>query len=75
MRKIEYSVSEEYNETPLYYFLREGVGVSTRIIQTLRHTPKSVFVNGTESRVVDKVKSGDEIVVYLPEKTEPPILW
>ncbi len=75
MRKIEYSVSEEYNETPLYYFLREGVGVSTRIIQTLRHTPKSVFVNGTESRVVDKVKSGDEIVVFFPEKTEPPILW
>ncbi len=75
MRKIEYLVSEEYNGTPLYYFLRESVGVSTRIIQTLRHTPKSVFINGEESRVVDKVKAEDEITVYLPEKTEPPVLW
>lgn len=75
MRKIEYSVSKEYNGTPLYYFLRECVGVSTRIIQTLRHTEKSVFVNGSESRVVDKVKTDDNIEIFLPEKTEPPILW
>lgn len=75
MRKIEYEVSEEYNGTPLYYFLRESVGVSTRIIQTLRHTENSVFVNGTESRVIDKVKTNDKIEIYLPEKTEAPILW
>lgn len=75
MRKIEYRVSEQFNGTPLYYFLRECVGVSTRIIQTLRHTPESVFVNGSESRVVDKVKTGDEIVIFLPEKTEAPELW
>lgn len=75
LRKIEYTVSEEYNETPLYYFLRECVGVSTRIIQTLRHTPKSVFVNGAESRVVDKIKTDDKIEVFLPEKTEAPQLW
>ena len=75
MRKIEYSVPEEFNGTPLYYFLRECVGVSTRIIQTLRHTPKSVFINGSESRVVDKVKAEDKIEVYLPEKTEAPLLW
>lgn len=75
MRKIEYSVPEEYNGTPLYYFLRECVGVSTRIIQTLRHTPKSVFINGSESRVIDKVKTEDKIEVFLPEKTEAPLLW
>lgn len=75
MRKIEYTVSEEYNGAPLYYFLRECVGVSTRIIQTLRHTQKSVFINGGESRVIDKVNVNDKIVIYLPEKTEPPILW
>ena len=75
MRKIEYSVPEEFNGTPLYYFLREGVGVSTRIIQTLRHTPKSVFINRAESRVIDKVKTADEVVIYLPEKTEAPLLW
>lgn len=75
MRKIEYTVSKEFDGTPLYYFLRECVGVSTRIIQTLRHTSKSVFVNGVESRVVDKVKTGDEIIIYLPEKTEAPLLW
>jgi len=55
--------------------LRESVGVSTRIIQTLRHTQKAVFLNGEECRVVDAVKAGDTIVVYLPEKTEAPLLW
>ena len=75
MRRIEYFVSEQYNETPLYYFLRECVGVSTRIIQSLRHTPESVFVNGSESRVVDKVMTGDKIEIFLPEKTEAPLLW
>ncbi len=75
MRKIEYYVSEEYNGTPLYYFLREGVGVSTRIIQTLRHTSKSAFINGSESRVIDKVKTGDKIEIFIPEKTEAPLLW
>lgn len=75
LRKIEYKVSEEFNGTPLYYFLRECVGVSTRIIQTLRHTPKSVFINGSESRVIDKVKTKDKIEIYLPEKTEAPQLW
>lgn len=75
LRKIEYKVSEEYNGTPLYYFLRECVGISTRIIQTLRHTKKSVFINGEESRVIDKVKTDDKIEIFLPEKTEPPILW
>ncbi len=75
MRKIEYKVCDEYNGTPLYYFLRECVGVSTRIIQTLRHTKKSVFINGEESRVIDKVKTNDKIEVFLPEKTEAPQLW
>ena len=75
MRKIEYLVPEEFNGTPLYYFLRECVGVSTRIIQTLRHTQKTVYINGTESRVVDKVKTNDEIIIFLPEKTEAPLLW
>lgn len=75
MRKIEYSVPAEFDKAPLYYFLRESVGVSTRIIQTLRHTPQAVFINGCASRVVDKVKHNDLITVYLPEKTQPPILW
>ena len=75
MRKIEYTVSEKYNGTPLYYYLREWAGVSTRIIQTLRHTPESVFINGAGSRVIDKVKTNDKIEIFLPEKAEAPLLW
>ena len=75
MRKIEYTVSGEYDNVPLYFFLKEYAGVSTRIIQTLRHTEKSVFINGKESRVVDKVNNGDAVSFFLPEKTQPPILW
>ncbi len=34
-----------------------------------------MFLNNVECRVVDVVKTGDTIVVYLPEKTEAPQLW
>lgn len=75
MRKIEYTVPGEYDNAPLYSFLKEYAGVSTRIIQTLRHTEKSVFLNGRESRVIDRIKSGDVVTFFLHEKTQPPILW
>lgn len=75
MRKIEYVVLKEFDGCPLYYFLKTSAGVSTRIIQTLRHTEKSVFINGEESRVVDKIKTDDKVEIFLPEKTEAPQLW
>ncbi len=75
MRKIEYVVTEEYNQYPLLHFLKGHVKLSTRIVQTLRHTKGSVLVNGEYARLVDKVSFGDKVTISLPETTTPPLLW
>lgn len=75
MRQIEYTVTSAYNGRPLIHFLKEHICLSTRIIQTLRHTHGSVLVNGTHARVVDKINQGDTVTIILPEKTSPPDLW
>ena len=74
MRKIEYTVTEEYSSRPLLHFLKGHIHLSTRIVQTLRHTKDSVFVNGNFARLVDKVNYGDNVTLYLPETTTPPQL-
>ncbi len=75
MRQIEYTVTPDYDGRPLIHFLKEHICLSTRIIQTLRHTYGSVLVNGTHARVVDRITAGDTVTINLPEKTSPPPLW
>lgn len=75
MREIEYTVTEEYHQYPLLHFLKGYVKLSTRIVQTLRHTKGSVLVNGEYARLVDKVSFGDKVTITLPETTTPPLLW
>lgn len=75
MRIIEYTVTEEYHQYPLLHFLKGYVKMSTRIVQTLRHTKGSVLVNGEFARLVDKVSFGDTVTISLPETTNPPLLW
>ena len=75
MRKIEYAVTEEFNQRPLLHFLKGHLQLSARIVQTLRHTHGSILMNGNPARVVDIVKTGDRIMIALPEKTPPPLLW
>lgn len=75
MREIEYRVPIGYEDVPLYFFLKDYAGISTRIIQTLRHTRDAVFINGIQGRVVDKVRANDRINIYIPEKGRPPEPW
>ncbi len=75
MRKLEYTVTEEYSSRPLLHFLKGYIHLSTHIVQSLRHTEGALLVNGNFARVVDKVNAEDKITVYLPEKTTAPLLW
>ena len=75
LRKIEYTVTEEYTARPLLHFLKGYIHLSTHIVQSVRHTKGSVLVNGNFARVVDKVSTGDKVTVFLPEKTKAPQLW
>lgn len=75
MRKIQYEIPAEYSERPLLHFLKGHLNLSANIIKSLRHTPQSVFINGTPSRVIDKVFCDDTVTLIYPEKTNAPLLW
>ncbi len=75
MRKITYTITEEYNQRPLLHFLKGYVKLSTFIIRSMKTTPGSILINGVHHRVVDKVSTGDSLTLTIPEKTEPPLLW
>ena len=75
MRKIEFIITPEFDNRPLLHFMKTELKLSTYIIKHLRNTPQTVFINGTHWRVVDKVKAGDKLTLFIPEKTSPPPLW
>lgn len=75
MRKLEFTIPDEYDNLPLLYFMKSGLQLSTYIVKHLRNTPQTVFINGIHHRVVDKVKAGDTLTIFIPEKTTPPPLW
>lgn len=75
LRIINYTITDEYTGRPLLHFLKGYVKLSTHIVQTLRHTPGAVTVNGTPFRLTDKVTAGDFLEIHLPEKSTPPLLW
>ncbi|MBR0535718.1 MAG: RluA family pseudouridine synthase, partial [Clostridia bacterium] len=75
MRKIEYVITQEFDNRPLLHFMKEELRLSTYIIRHLRNTPQTVFINGVHHRVVDKVFVGDRLTLVIPEKTTPPPLW
>ncbi len=75
MRKIEYIIPEEYSDRPLLHFLKGEIKLSAYIVKHLRNTPETVFINCTHWRVIDNVKAGDKLTIFIPEKTTPPPLW
>ncbi len=75
MRAIKYTVDSEYNNRPLLHFLKGRIKLSTHIVQSLRHNYGAVLINRKPHRLVDKVFEGDELELYLPDKTSLPPLW
>ena len=75
MRVIKYTITEEYNNRPLIHFLKGHIKLSTHIVQSLRHTNGAVIIDKKAARLIDKVYTGSELELHLPEKTTAPLLW
>lgn len=75
MKKSEYIIPAEFSEKTILCFLKESAKLSNKIIQSLRNTDGAVLLNGAPARMIDKLKSGDVISIFLAEKTSPPLLW
>ena len=75
MRELKFTVTKEYENTPLKHFLKSFVKLSTRTIQTLRNSEDIVFINEKNARIIDTVYEGDSIKIFIPETGAPPTLW
>lgn len=74
MRILEYIVPAEYSDRPLLHFLKGHLKLSTKIVQSLRHTYGSVTANDRVVRMIDNISEGEKIIIRIPEKSTPPLL-
>ena len=74
MRILEYTVPNEYSNRPLLHFLKGHLKLSTKIVQSLRHTEGSVTANDRVVRMIDNVYENEKVVLRIPENSTPPLL-
>ncbi len=75
MRKLTFNISAPYDGKPLLHFFKDSLKLSGYLIRHLKNTDGSVKVNGQDFRVIDIVRTGDELIITVPEKTTAPPLW
>ncbi len=74
MRILEYVVPEEFSNRPVLHFLKGHLKLSTKIVQSLRHTEGSVTANDRVVRMIDNVYENEKVIIRIPEKSTPPLL-
>ncbi len=73
MRKLEFTIPEEYEGRKLYYFLRSQVRLSTKLMRSLKRIEGGIMLNGAHARTVDLVKTGDRLTLNIPTDSAAPI--
>lgn len=63
-RKIDYTVPQEYEGRKVVHFLRGNCGFSARLMRKVKY---SLWLNGAQSRTIDRLKSGDILTVEIPD--------
>lgn len=73
MYNARYVIGEEYNSMQIKDFLKNVKGYSTRQIIRIKKDVDSIRLNGKHVFVVEKLKTGDELVIKLtdtPKETD-----
>lgn len=68
-RSLSFTVTKEYDNKKLLYFLKGSAGVSSALIRTLKNIDKGITRNNVHIRTVDIVYKDDIINIVMP-KTE-----
>ena len=67
MSEMKFTVPPEYDGETVQTFLRQYHGFSWRMVVRLKHTENGITVNGQLRRSIDLIRSGEELVLKLPE--------
>ncbi|MGN0468667.1 MAG: RluA family pseudouridine synthase [Acutalibacteraceae bacterium] len=65
MRTIETVIPKEYDGRKLYSFIKGKMGMSSKLIRTLKTYDDGLLVNGVHTRTVDLVHEGDLLTVNI----------
>lgn len=71
-RKIDYTVTSEYDGRKVIHFLRGYCGVSSRLLRSIKFTDDGMKLNGVKTRTIDRLKEGDVVSITLPEDETAP---
>ncbi|MBQ9963829.1 MAG: RluA family pseudouridine synthase, partial [Clostridia bacterium] len=69
MSILTFIIPPEYDGETVQTFLRQGQGLSWRMVVRLKHTENGITVNGEHRRSIDPVYVGDRLVLQTPEET------
>ncbi|MBQ7654793.1 MAG: RluA family pseudouridine synthase [Clostridia bacterium] len=67
MRKLTYIIDDRYDRQQLKSFLKNEVGLSSRLVKSLKNSEIGFLKNGEKIRTVDYLFSGDTLEINLDE--------
>lgn len=67
MSELKFTVPPEYDGESVQTFLRQHHGFSWRMVVRLKHTENGITVNGQLRRSIDRIHTGEELVLKFPE--------
>lgn len=67
MQTLRYRVPPEFDGESLQSFLRRSCGLSWRMVVKLKQVENGMTVDGEARRTIDRVLTGQEVVLRLPE--------
>lgn len=67
-RELKFTIPDEYDGIKLERFLRNHIGLSYRMVRSLKQIRDSFLLNGQPIRSIDHLKSGSELTLIIPEE-------
>ena len=67
MKQLLFTVPFEYDGGTIQTFLRQGCGLSWRMVVRLKHAENGITVGGELRRTIDRVFEGDVVCLSFPE--------
>ena len=66
-RTLTYTVPEEFDGEKVNMYLRSGIGLSYRMVRSLKQIRGSMLLDGEPVRTIDRLRAGAVLTLNLPQ--------
>ncbi len=67
MRRIDYTITSEFDGDKVLWYLRGQAKLSARLVASLKTFPEGILLNSEHIRTIDRIHTGDVLTVNIPE--------